>query len=281
MSINTKEDSLVRVFFSFNSSVRIVMKNLAYEMQGLTWQARKNNQQDAILIKNKVIYEKGRYSSLDVCTDNSPWCVAVADGISSQPNSHKAAIAVLNTVNKQHQKNVENIKLTDLQHALYTELNSKSVIDAATTMALIRHRSEDKNDQVSIQFLGDSRVYYFSHQFQTWTPLTEDDNFFNEMNLSDLDQEQELASMYYVLTGYFCANSLHEVTDKNPITHQMKASDVLMVCTDGVFDAAPHQEWPLIQSSQSLKQWLEDLVEIMKPTAGDNISLVLVRAVES
>ena len=34
------------------------MNNLTYEMQGLTWQAEKKNQQDAVLIKNKVIYEK-------------------------------------------------------------------------------------------------------------------------------------------------------------------------------------------------------------------------------
>jgi hypothetical protein len=53
------------------------MNNLTYEMQGLTWQARKN-QQDAILIKNKVIYEKGRYSSLDISTDKNACCVAKA-----------------------------------------------------------------------------------------------------------------------------------------------------------------------------------------------------------
>ncbi len=63
------------------------MQKLAYEMQGLTWQARKKNQQDAILFKNKVIYEKGRYSSLDQVAGNIPWHAAVADGIGSQPNS--------------------------------------------------------------------------------------------------------------------------------------------------------------------------------------------------
>ena len=81
------------------------MNNLTYEMQGLTWQARKKNQQDAILIKNKVIYEKGRYSSLDISTDQNAWCVAVADGISSQPNSDKAAIAVLEIINEYYKNN--------------------------------------------------------------------------------------------------------------------------------------------------------------------------------
>lgn len=79
------------------------MQKLAYEMQGLTWQARKKNQQDAILFKNKVIYEKGRYSSLDQVAGNIPWHAAVADGIGSQPNSDQAAIAVLEIINEYYQ----------------------------------------------------------------------------------------------------------------------------------------------------------------------------------
>ena len=262
------------------------MKKIIYEMQGLTWQARKKNQQDAILIKNKVIYEKGRYSSLDISTDNNAWCVAVADGISSQPNSDKAAIAVLEIINEYYKNNTADIRLSYIQEVLCSKLKAKSVIDSATTMALIRHSAEDEYNQIRIQSLGDSRVYYFSHQLQSWSILTKDDNFFNEMDISNFSEEsfavlnsgQELASIYDTLTGYFCANSIHEVDEKITQIHKVEPNDVLMVCTDGVFDAITHDEWPLIQTNQSLKEWLKNFVEMLKPFAGDNISLVLVKA---
>ncbi|AYA01554.1 serine/threonine protein phosphatase [Acinetobacter cumulans] len=262
------------------------MKRIIYEMQGLTWQARKKNQQDAILIKNKVIYEKGRYSSLDISTDKNAWCVAVADGISSQPNSDKAAIAVLEIINEYYKNNTADIRLSYIQEVLCSKLKAKSVIDSATTMALIRHSAEDEYNQIRIQSLGDSRVYYFSHQLQSWSILTKDDNFFNEMDISNFSEEsiavlnsgQELASIYDTLTGYFCANSIHEVDEKITQIHKVEPNDVLMVCTDGVFDAITHDEWPLIQINQSLKEWLKNFVEMLKPFAGDNISLVLVKA---
>lgn len=255
------------------------MDNISYEMQGLTWQARKKNQQDAILINNKVLYEKGRYSSLDISTNNNSWCIAVADGISSQRNSDKAAIKVLEIINKYYQNNIADIKFAHIQHELCMQLNSKSTLDAGTTMALIRHSYQDENDLIRIQSLGDSRVYSFSHSLQSWNVLTQDDNYLSELDLSSVDPKQELASIYDALTGFFCANSLHEVDEKMTLIHRIEANDVLMVCTDGVFDAIPHTKWPLIQSDQSLKDWLKLFVEIMTPTAGDNISLVLVRAV--
>ncbi|WP_374296827.1 PP2C family serine/threonine-protein phosphatase [Acinetobacter sp.] len=259
---------------------------MQYEMQGLTWQARKQNQQDAILIKNKVICEKGRYSSLDTLKDNNAWCVAVADGISNQKNSDKAAIAVLEIINEYYKHNLADIRLSYIQELLCTKLKSKSVVDAATTMALIRHSTDDEYNQIRIQSLGDSRVYYFSHQLESWEILTQDDNFFNEMDIANLSKEslallnseQELASTYDTLTGYFCANALHEVDEKMTQIHIVEPNDVLMVCTDGVFDAIPHTEWPLIKLNQSLQEWLKNFVKILTPFAGDNISLVLIRA---
>lgn len=265
------------------------MKNLNYEMQGLTWQARKKDQQDAILINNKVIQEKGRYSTLNISMNNDAWCIAVADGISSHPNSDKAAIAVLKIISQYYQNHTDDIRFSYIQELLSSKLNTKSVIDSATTMAMIRHSSQDKNNQVRIQSLGDSRVYYFSYKSQSWSILTTDDNFLNEIDTTDLSEKnlsilnsgKELASIYDTLTGYFCANSIHEVTQKETQIYQVEPNDVLMVCTDGVFDAIPHHQWPLIKENQSLKEWLKIFVETLKPMAGDNISLVLVRAIHS
>lgn len=257
------------------------MQKLAYEMQGLTWQARKKNQQDAILFKNKVIYEKGRYSSLDQVAGNIPWHAAVADGIGSQPNSNQAAIAVLEIINEYYQNNTPDIRLSYIQEALCLKLKAESALNAGTTMALIRHAAEDDQDLVRIQSLGDSRAYHFSYRLQKWKILTEDDNFLNEMELSTWDQEQELASIYDVLTGFFCVNAMHEVNEKQTLIYKAEPNDAFMVCTDGVFDAIPHEEWPLIAMSQSVTEWLKNFVEMLKPAAGDNISLVLVRVINS
>lgn len=275
-----------------------------YEMQGLTWQARKNNQQDAILVAGKVIQHKGIYSKAHRFNGNDSWCVAVADGVSSHPYSGRAAKQVLKTIQQYYAEHEQDISFSEIQHQLSDALamfpldwdddrmdDTPVTEGASTTMALLRHSTQDQHNVLRIQSLGDSRVYVFSHLQQQWLPLTQDDNFLNELintdGLNDAElaakydmEEKELASMYYVLTGFFCADGLHEVSEKSTLTYKVQQGDAFLVCTDGVFDALPSEQWQPILASQTLKEWLEVFLKSLRSGAGDNVSLVLVRATE-
>lgn len=279
---------------------------LNYEMQGLTWQALKRNQQDAILIAGKVIQHKGVYSKFFNFYVNESWCVAVADGVSSHSYSDRAAKQVLKSIQRYYAEHQQDIRFSHIQEQLCTALDKIDTdwddehIDepeqavthgASTTMALLRHSAQDQGNIIKIQSLGDSRVYMFSQQTQQWLLLTQDDNFLNELvnaeGLNDAELaaqygmgQKELASMYYVLTGFFCADGLHEVSEKPTLTYTAQHGDAFLVCTDGVFDALPAEQWQPILAEQSLKQWLETFLKCLSPTAGDNVSLVLVRAKE-
>lgn len=272
-----------------------------YEMQGLTWQARKKTQQDAILIAGKVIQHKGVYSKAYCVNAHESWCVAVADGVSSHRHSDRAAKQVLNIVQQHDAQSERDISLSDIQQQLCESLGPfdldqedetkvPAIQGASTTLALLRHCQQDQANTVRIQHLGDSRVYVFRQHTQQWQALTEDDNFYNESikPLSDEKRQelyvhepkQELASMYYVLTQFFCVDWLHEVPDRYARIEQVQQGDAFLVCTDGVFDALAPEKWQPIRADQSLKQWLQQFWESLEPTAGDNVSLVLVRATE-
>lgn len=272
-----------------------------YEMQGLTWQARKKTQQDAILIAGKVIQHKGIYSKPYCFNGHDSWCVAVADGVSSHRHSDQAAKQVLHIVQHHYAEYEHDVSLLDIQQQLCEalipfdldqedEMKVQAIQGASTTMALLRHCQQDQPNTVRIQHLGDSRVYIFRQHTQQWQALTEDDNFYNESikPLSDekrkelyIDEPKEqLASMYYVLTQFFCVDWLHEVPNRKARIEQVQHGDAFLVCTDGVFDALAPEQWQVIQTDQSLKQWLQIFLESLKPTAGDNVSLVLVRATE-
>ena len=67
---------------------------------------------------------------MNISTDKNAWCVAVADGINSQPNSDKAAIAVLEIINEYYKNNTADIRLSYIQSTLF-KLKAKSVIDSA------------------------------------------------------------------------------------------------------------------------------------------------------
>lgn len=276
-----------------------------YEMQGLTWQARKTNQQDAILIAGKVIQHKGVYSKYFCFDAKQSWCVAVADGVSSHHYSGRAAKSVLKSVQEYYADHEQDIRFSYIQQQLCTTLDNidfdweddnepvQAVTHgASTTLALLRHSMQDADNEVKIQSLGDSRVYVFRQQTKQWQSLTEDDNFINELvNSDELSNaelaakyemgEKELASMYYVLTGFFSADSLHEVPEKQTLTHKAQNGDVFLVCTDGVYDAVPHEDWQAAPSTeQTLKEWLEFFLKSLSPTAGDNISLIVIRVTE-
>ncbi len=101
----------------------------SYEMQGLTWQALKKNQQDAVLIAGRVIQHKGIYSKPFLFDAHASWCAAVADGISSHSHSGMAAHQVLETVQRYYAQHEQDIKFAYIQDELCRALDHAGLND--------------------------------------------------------------------------------------------------------------------------------------------------------
>jgi PPM family protein phosphatase len=248
-----------------------------FEMQGLTWKARSKYQQDAILIENKVIQHNGLITKLYSHSEKDQWCVAVADGISNSPVAEQASYTVLKALIQN--KKIEPCQAFTIQQYLVDQLaNKKSSFGASSTLALIHHGT--RQGFVTIQHIGDSRVYLFSQHDQKWHCLTSDHNYLEQLRANgEVKAGENYASMYGALLQYFCADPLHEVMDFTIAEEFLTQNDALLVCTDGVHDVMECTEWPPLKVDMDLRTWLLNMkASLDSKQAYDNISIVLVRA---
>lgn len=248
-----------------------------FEMQGLTWKARSKYQQDAILIENKVIQHNGLITKLYSHSEKDQWCVAVADGISNSPVAEQASYTVLKALIQN--KKIEPCQAFTIQQYLVDQLaNKKSSFGASSTLALIHHGT--RQGFVTIQYIGDSRVYLFSQHDQKWHCLTSDHNYLEQLRANgEVKAGENYASMYGALLQCFCADPLHEVMDFTIAEEFLTQNDALLVCTDGVHDVMECTEWPPLKVDMDLRTWLLNMkASLDSKQAYDNISMVLVRA---
>ncbi|WP_180042786.1 MULTISPECIES: PP2C family serine/threonine-protein phosphatase [unclassified Acinetobacter] len=248
-----------------------------FEMQGLTWKARSKYQQDAILIENKVIQHDGLISKLYSHSEKELWCVAVADGISNSPAADQAAYTVLSGLTKN--RKLEPYQAFTIQQYLVDQLaHQKNSFGASSTLALIHN--DARQGFVTIQHLGDSRVYLFSQHDQKWHCLTRDHNYLEQLRENgEVKEGENYASIYGALLQYFCADPLHEVMDFTTTEEYLTQHDALLVCTDGVHDVMECREWPPLKVDMELRAWLLDMkASLDSKQAYDNVSMVLVRA---
>lgn len=248
-----------------------------FEMQGLTWKARSKYQQDAILIENKVIQHDGMISKLYNHSEKEQWSIAVADGISNSPTADKASYTVLKALTQNNE--LDQYKTSAIQQYLVDQLaNQKSSFGASSTLALIYNNA--RQGFVTIQHLGDSRVYLFSQHDQKWHCLTRDHNYLEQLRKSgELRAGENYASIYGALLQYFCADPLHEVMNFTTTEEYLTENDALLVCTDGVHDVMECREWPALKVEMELRTWLLNMqASLDSKKAYDNVSMVLVRA---
>lgn len=248
-----------------------------FEMQGLTWKARSKYQQDAILIENKVIQHNGLITKLYSHSEKDQWCVAVADGISNSPAAEQAAYTVLNALTQNSV--LDRYKTSAIQQYLVDQVaHQKNSFGASSTLALIQNDGEQ--GFVTIQHLGDSRVYLFSQRDQKWHCLTRDHNYLEQLRESgELRAGENYASIYGALLQYFCADPLHEVMDFTRTEEYLTENDALLVCTDGVHDVMECGEWLPLKVDMELRTWLLNMkASLDSKQAYDNVSMVLVRA---
>ena len=228
-----------------------------FEMQGITWRARCAKQQDALLINNKVIQHDGLIAQRQQIPATAMWCVAVADGVAASPKAEQASISVLEAVRQQQQTMPESTKrFSQIQHDLAQRMAEHSQThSASSTLALVQNSAPE--GYVTIQHLGDSRVYYFSRFKQAWQCLTKDHVYLEELKAEGIAQaDQEYSSIYNMLTGYFCADWSHELLYEPPQQHVLSEGDALLLCTDGLHEALDSQHWLSPCEMPSLKDWL-------------------------
>lgn len=254
------------------------MSNSYFEIQGLTWKARASHQQDALLIDNKVIQHNGLITKCYVYDTEQEWCAAIADGVSQSPKAAQASKKILEITSAAFKNSIP-INFEYLQnqfsHTFSSAPNSRGT---STTLALIHHT---QSNFLTIQHLGNSRAYIYSlaQKFQRWFCLTRDHTHLEELrDKGELKMGQNYASIYNVLTEFFCADSSHIVNDQNYLEEYLTENEAIVLCSDGVHDILECHEWPLLTPHISIKDWLKQIqIKLEHCKAYDNVSIIVVR----
>ncbi len=254
------------------------MKYSFFEIQGFTWKAKARYQQDAILIDNCVIQHNGLITKHHIFDFNHEWCIAIADGVSHSPRAAQAAKKILELVSITA-KNTSSFEFQKLQNQFSNAFNYyPNATGSSTTLALIKHT---QSNFLTIQHLGNTRAYLYSlaQELPKWICLTRDHTYLEKLRLSGkLEAGEQYATIYNVLTEYFCADPMHTVNNQQYLEEYLTENEAIVLCSDGVHDILECNEWPLLQPNQSLKQWLLQIKnKLAHSQAYDNVSIIIVR----
>lgn len=254
------------------------MKKTFFEIQGFTWKARAPHQQDAILIDNKVIQHNGLITKRCVYDTEQEWCAAIADGVSQSPKAAQASKKILQLTSTAFKNSIPiNFEYIQNQFSLAFSSDHQSM-GASTTLALIHHT---QSNFLSIKHLGNSRAYLYSlaQKFPRWFCLTRDHTHLEELReKGELKSGQNYASIYNILTEFFCADSSHLVNDQNYLEEYLTENEAIVLCSDGVHDILECHEWPLLNPTISIKDWLKQIkIKLEHCKAYDNVSIIVVR----
>ena len=277
------------------------MTRLSTTLCAITFQGNANNglQQDAFFFVDD--YYQERLGITPVHRYDDAFCVAVSDGVSQSDFSQVASLKAMKTVKQLWQTYLDNPNQSAVMDIskIYEKVATlpKRYYGASATLALV-YRTFAKNNQanssVVIKHIGDSRVYHFSAMTKTWRCITRDHNLLNQLvdekaamenrqaDFSEYNQNG-MASPMYALTDCLIADS---DLDSNPMpafenqTLAVSSGDCLVVCTDGVHDLVPCEEWQSIDKHTDLQAWLKQLrkqIYAAKGRAYDNATAILVK----
>lgn len=254
------------------------MKHSFFEIQGFTWKAKAQYQQDAILIDNCVIQHNGLVTKHHIFDFNHEWCVAIADGVSHSPRAAQAAKKILELVSITA-KNTPSFEFQKLQNQFSNAFNyDLNATGSSTTLALIKHT---QSNFLTIQHLGNTRAYLYSlaQELPKWICLTRDHTYLEKLRLlGKLEAGEQYASIYNVLTEYFCADPMHTVNNQHYLEEYLTENEAIVLCSDGVHDVLKCNEWPSLDAELSLKNWLNLIkIELEKRQAYDNASIITIR----
>lgn len=277
------------------------MTRLSTTICAMTFQGNtsKGLQQDAFFFVDDYYQEALGITPVHRCDD--AFCIAVSDGVSQSDFSQVASLKAMKTVKQLWQTYLDNPNQSAVMDIskIYEKVATlpKRYYGASATLALVyRTFAKDNqfNSSVVIKHIGDSRVYHFSAMTKTWRCITRDHNLLNQLvdeqaamenrqaDFSEYNQNG-MASPMYALTDCLIADS---DLDSNPMpafenqTLAVSSGDCLVVCTDGVYDLVPCDEWQGIDKHTDLQEWLKQLRKQIYASKGrtyDNATAILVR----
>ena len=277
------------------------MTRLSTTICAMTFQGNASNglQQDAFFFVDDYYQEALGITPVHRCDD--AFCVAVSDGVAESNLSQYASLKTVKTVKQLWQNYLDNSNQSAVMDIskIYEKVATlpKRFYGASATLALVYRplaKASETNPPIVIKHIGDSRVYHFSAMTKTWRCITRDHNLLNQLidekaenenrqvDFSEYNQDG-MASPMYALTDCLIADS---DLDNNPMptfdsqTLKVSSDDCLVVCTDGVHDLVPCEEWQSIDKHTDLQAWLKQLRKQIYASEGrayDNATAILVR----
>ena len=277
------------------------MTRLSTTLCAMTFQGNASNglQQDAFFFVDD--YYQEALGITPVHRYDDAFCVAISDGVSQSDFSQVASLKAMKTLKQLWQTYLDNPNQSAVMDIskIYEKVATlpKRYYGASATLALVYRslaKASETNFIVVIKHIGDSRVYHFSAMTKTWRCITRDHNLLNQLvdeqaamenrqaDFSEYNQNG-MASPMYALTDCLIGDS---DLDSNPIpafenqTLAVSSDDCLVVCTDGVYDLVPCDEWQGIDETTDLQNWLKQLckqIYASKGRAYDNATAILVR----
>lgn len=262
----------------------------------ITFQGHASNQrqQDAFFLLDDWYQET--LGMTEITPVHSPFCLAVSDGVASSNDSQHCSKAVLKAI-KSLWQNQQKITADTIHQQLSLTKHPRRRHGAAATLAMVVGTLDPRGDiKVSITHVGDSRVYHLAKNSIAWQCLTRDHNLLNELideqaqekgqtaDFSDYNREGMAGSLYSITECFALNVDSSGLSSEAPTstvrTLAVQAGDCLILCTDGIHDLVPSQDWQLINDKTDLQDWLEDLrsqVYASEGNAYDNGTAILIR----
>ena len=262
----------------------------------ITFQGNASNQlqQDAFYFLDNWYQET--LGVTEVTPVKTPFCLAVADGVASSNYSQHCSKAVVKAV-KSLWTNQQKITTDSIDNLLNQTKHSSKRHGAAATLAMvIGELDSDNKIKATITHVGDSRVYLLAKGATDWQCLTRDHNLLNELiddqarangqqvEFADYNREGMAGSLYSI-TECFALNAdksglSSEAPESTVRTIGIESGDCLVICTDGIHDLVPSNDWQLIDAKTDLQQWLKTLKDKVYASDGnayDNGTAIVVR----
>lgn len=206
---------------------------------------------------------------------------AVADGVSGREHGDIASRTAIECVSQfvtrargdeSSAAALLDAAVRDANHQVYVEGLKQGVGRGMTTTfvgALVR------GSEVCLAHVGDSRAYRLRHA--RLSQLTVDHSVANEMFASRRPDDQRMLGVN--LAALTRAVGLQETIDVTIQETQMEAGDVLLLCSDGLYNMLePYEIVDILRREQDLGLCVEGLISAANALGGfDNITVVLVR----
>jgi PPM family protein phosphatase len=203
----------------------------------------------------------------------------VADGMGGHAGGEEASQIAIKTIKEYIELNwndeteisqlLEESLLAANQAIVEDQVSNPQRADMGTTAVLILFQGE----QVWAAHVGDSRLYRFRDD--VLTQITEDDTWVaRAMKMNQLTaDEARTHPLRHVLSHCLGRRDLRQV---NIRTIDIKAGDLVLLCSDGLTEEVSDEEMITYLQSKSLEDLPKTLVEAAKNNGGsDNITVVL------